>query len=119
VGRVGVQLFETAADLEEVQEFRSKTLGGDLRRKRAEVISPIFQQAASGIAAWEAVTQVKLEKGRRFEAQAEAVLAGVILLVEKIIQPLSLKSRPYNLPFNPAGEPPQAEHARVFPFSGQ
>jgi hypothetical protein len=68
VGRVGVQLFDTAADLEEVEEFRRKTLGGSLRRKRAVVASPIFQQSPRGITAREAVTQVELEKGRRFKA---------------------------------------------------
>src|SRR5208337_1125951 len=68
VGRVGVQILDAAANLEEVEKFRRKTLGGSLRRKRAVVVSPVFQQAPSGIAAREAVTQVELEKGRRFRA---------------------------------------------------
>jgi hypothetical protein len=110
VGRVRVQFFDTAPDLKEVEKLGSKTLRSRLRRKRTIVIGPISYQAASGVTAREAVAQIKFEKGWRFEAQTDAVMAGVILLVQKIIKPLSLKSRPYNLPFNPASERSQVEH---------
>ena len=110
VARVGIQLLVTTADLEKVQEFRRKMLGGNLRRKRAVVIRPVSYQAASGITAGEATTQIDLEKGRRFEAQTDAVLPGIIMLVKKIIQPLRFKCGPHDLPFNPAREVPQVKH---------
>jgi hypothetical protein len=68
VGRIGIQFLDTAADLEEVQEFSRKVLRGNLRRKRAVIIRPVFQQATRGVTAREAVAQVKIEEGRRLEA---------------------------------------------------
>jgi hypothetical protein len=89
---VGIQILDTAPDLEEVEKLGGEPLRGYPAGKGAIVERAVVGEPFCGVAAREAVPQVDFEYRRWLQAEALSISAGIVDFVEKVKQPLCLKA---------------------------